>query len=392
MSTTVNLNLISDLQRFGGTEINACYSCGNCTAICPLADNDATFPRKLIRLAQVGLGDDLVGSKELWTCYGCGLCTDRCPQDANPAEFMATTRQYAIAHYDKTGIARLMNTKPVLGAVFATVTGLLFALFFTTISRYQNPEVLKLFEFIPYDVIHTTGIVVMVLVAFFSLLGIGFLARNIARRDGVTREMLFGSRAAWGRTGKALWYALGIESLGQKRYREDCHDDEPVEPLYRRRWLIHALTIWGFLGLLAATTLNYGMDIFGIKATGTAVPIWYPVRLLGTIAGLALMYGVTWFMIRRRQQVSALSKRTKASDWLFLWLLWLSGLTGFLIEAALYVEPVQTWAYWVFLLHVAVAMELVLFLPFTKFAHAMYRPVALFFYGIAKQSDRVPAS
>ena len=61
----------------------------------------------------------------------------------------------------------------------------------------------------------------------------------------------------------------------------------------------------------------------------------------------------------------------------------------FLIEAALYADPVPGWGYWVFLVHVAIAMELVLFLPFTKFAHAMYRPVSLFFYGLARQKDPV---
>ncbi|MCE1174003.1 MAG: 4Fe-4S dicluster domain-containing protein, partial [Propionibacteriales bacterium] len=75
MATMVNPNLITDLQKFGAPDINACYSCGNCTAICPLADNDATFPRRFIRLAQVGLTDELVTSKELWTCYQCGMCT-----------------------------------------------------------------------------------------------------------------------------------------------------------------------------------------------------------------------------------------------------------------------------------------------------------------------------
>jgi hypothetical protein len=30
-------------------------------------------------------------------------------------------------------------------------------------------------------------------------------------------------------------------------------------------------------------------------------------------------------------------------------------------------------------------MELLLLLPFTKFAHAVYRPVALFFYSLAGQ-------
>lgn len=348
------------------------------------------FPRKLIRLAQVGLTDDLVGSKELWTCYGCGLCTDRCPQEADPGEFMGTARRYAIAHYDKSGIARVLYTRPVIGGAIVIGAGAFFALFFAAIRGEQSERSLALFDFIPYSVIHTTGIVLMVIVALFSLLGVGLLARDLARKDGVTRSDLFGSVDAWKRTGRALWYSLGIESLGQKRYRQDCEDDAPIEPLYRRRWLIHALTIWGFLGLLLATTLDYGMDLLGIKATGTPVPIWYPVRLLGTVAGLALMYGVTWFMIRR-WQAQQCNDRSKPSDWLFLVLLWFSGLTGFLIEVALYVEPVPAWGYWVFLVHVAVAMELVLFLPFTKFAHAMYRPVSLFFYGLAKDRSSISA-
>ncbi len=389
MSTLVNPHLITDLQKFGAADINACFSCGNCTAICPLADNDAMFPRKLIRLAQVGLTADLVSSKELWTCYGCGLCTDRCPQEADPGEFMGTARRYAIAHYDKSGIARVLYTRPVVGGAIAIGATAFFALFFAAIRGEQNQESLALFDFIPYSVIHTTGIVLMVIVALFSVLGVGLLARDLARKDGVTRADLFGNPDAWKRTGRALWYSLGIESLGQKRYRQDCEDDNPVEPLYRRRWLIHALTIWGFLGLLAATTLDYGMDLLGIKATGTPVPIWYPVRLLGTVAGLSLMYGVTWFMIRR-WRASQCNDTSKPSDWLFLVLLWVSGFTGFLIEVALYVEPVPAWGYWVFLVHVAIAMELVLFLPFTKFAHAMYRPVSLFFYGLAR--DRVGTS
>ena len=37
-----------------------------------------------------------------------------------------------------------------------------------------------------------------------------------------------------------------------------------------------------------------------------------------------------------------------------------------------------------FLFHVAVAMELVLLAPFMKFAHAVYRPVALFFLALAQ--------
>ena len=76
MSTTVDVDLLGDMKKFGAVDVSACFSCGNCTAICPLSDNDAMFPRRMIRYAQVGLTDELRASKELWTCYHCGLCSD----------------------------------------------------------------------------------------------------------------------------------------------------------------------------------------------------------------------------------------------------------------------------------------------------------------------------
>ena len=76
-----------------------------------------------------------------------------------------------------------------------------------------------------------------------------------------------------GKTAAALWSSLGVESVGQRRCRKDCTDDSPAEPLYRRRWLIQALSIWGFLGLLVATGLDWGLALIGVKATGTPVPL-----------------------------------------------------------------------------------------------------------------------
>ena len=120
-----------------------------------------------------------------------------------------------------------------------------------------------------------------------------------------------------------------------------------------------------------------------VKETGTPVPLWYPSRLIGTIAGLALLYGVSMFMINRVRKVNRAAQHSTVSDWLLLVLLWITGATGFVIEVALYLPDAPAWGHWFFLFHVAAAMELMLFLPFTKFAHAMYRPVALFFYALA---------
>ncbi len=103
--TLVDPCLMADIKRFGAADVSACFSCGTCTAICPLSDNDGTFPRRIIRYGQVGMKDALLSSKELWTCYHCGLCSESCPQQADPAEYMAAVRRYAIASYDRTRLA-----------------------------------------------------------------------------------------------------------------------------------------------------------------------------------------------------------------------------------------------------------------------------------------------
>jgi ferredoxin len=395
MTTTtprlIDTELLSDLKRFGAADVSACFSCGTCTAICPLVDNDSTFPRRIIRYAQVGMRDELLSSKELWTCYQCGLCSDSCPTEADPSEFMAAARRYAIASYEPTGLARILYTRPVTGSIIATVLAAFFAVFMYASHGPQDASSLALFTFIPEGLIHWIGIAVMGVLALGGVFGITSMARRVARSEGVSLPVLFGGRAQLSGAGKALWSALGVESLGQRRYREDCKDDNPVEPLYRRRWLIHALTIWGFLGLFSATVLDWGLALIGVKETGTPIPLWYPSRLIGTLAGIALVYGVTMFMVNRVRRVNRAAQFTTASDWLLLVLLWITGATGFFIEVALYLPNAPGWGYWVFLFHVAVAMELMLLLPFSKFAHAMYRPVALFFYALAadrsKQTD-----
>src|SRR5450759_2828507 len=149
-------------------------------------------------------------------------------------------------------------------------------------------------------------------------------------------------------------------------------------PWYSQRWFIHFATMWGFLGLLGATMADYGLELLGVKATGAPVPLWYPVRLLGTLAGAALIYGTSVLIVRRLRKSDRSSVHSTTSDWIFLTMLWVAGVTGFALELALYLPSAPTWGYPMFLVHVAVAMALVLLVPFGKFAHVLYRPLALF--------------
>jgi hypothetical protein len=279
-----------------------------------------------------------------------------------------------------------MYTRPVVATAFAVVLALFFALFMYSSHGPQSAESLAIFEFIPEGLIHDTGIVVMVLVFLAGIAGVGGMARRIAKREGVSWSTVFGGRAALARFAHAAWEAIGRDSLGQVRFRQECAADDVPVALPRRRWLIHALTMWGFIGLLAATLLDYGLALLGIKETGTPVPIWYPVRLLGTVAGLMLVYGTTVMIVDRYRAANRSVKRSTTADWMLLGLLWVTGVTGFALELALYLPEAPAWGYWVFLVHVAVAMELVLLAPFMKLSHAVYRPVALFFVALAKAS------
>jgi nitrate reductase gamma subunit len=182
--------------------------------------------------------------------------------------------------------------------------------------------------------------------------------------------------------GRAAWQVVGREALGHATFRAECSDELEAgkpdpRPWYLRRWFVHAATMWGFLGLLGATLLDWAMDLTGVKPTGTEVPIWYPIRLLGTAAGVLLVYGTSVTILRRLRPTDPTSAGTTVGHWTFLWMLWLSGVTGFALEMALYLPGEPAWGYVMLLVHVAIAMALVLLAPFGSFAHAIYRPVAL---------------
>ncbi len=379
MSTRVDPKLLRELKEYGAVGIEKCFNCGNCTAVCSMSSNEAQFPRRIIRMAQLGMRDQLLGSKELWLCYNCAQCSETCPKQAEPANFMASARTYAIAHYDPLGIGRLFATKPLAGGSIAFLMVLFFGAFMYTRRETISTGSLQLFNFIPYQFIHDAGVVTLVLVGLASLLAIFNMMSRIAASRGISLTTLFGVRMNWL---MALWEAVAIQSLAQKRYREECDTEENRKPWYLAKWFVHAATMWGFLGLLSATILDYLLDILGVKSTGSAVPIWYPTRLLGTLAGLLFSYGVTVLLVKRLWAVDKAHTTSRPSDWIFLTLLWFTGITGFIVELALYLPQPPIWGYWMFLFHVAVAVTLLLLLPFTKFAHSLYRVVALYVHAL----------
>lgn len=368
-----------ELQRYGAASIDACFNCGNCSAVCPLSTEEDNFPRRMIRYGQLGMSDKLASSKELWLCYHCGECTKTCPRQADPGEYMAAARRYAIGRYDRLGIARRLYTSTLFNVLFLLLLAAGLALFIYSFHGPMPGDSLRLFDFIPSEVVHYVGMGLGFLVILLAVAGVVNMAMQVRKTSGFPK----GTRLdRWSAFRQTL-----AEVLGQRRYRQDCEtaDANQAQPWYARftqKWFVHAAILWGFLGLFGATALDYLLEIVGVKPTGTWVPVWYPVRLLGTLAGLLMVYGVTMAILRRARKSDESVSHTTPSDWSFLALLWLSGVTGFVLEVAVYLPQPHDWSYWMLLAHLVVVLELLLLLPFSKFAHVVYRTAALYVYAL----------
>jgi nitrate reductase gamma subunit/NAD-dependent dihydropyrimidine dehydrogenase PreA subunit len=380
MSVLVDPQFLTEIKKYGAVNFEKCFNCGNCTAICSLSTKSDNFPRRLVRYAQLGQKDKLLASQELWLCYNCGECSETCPQEAEPANLMAAARCYAVANYAPLKIGKLFCEHPLVGGSMAALMVLFFCIFMYGESGVMATDQLKLFGFIPYEFIHTAGLVAMIFVGLISLVTVFNMISRIGRAQNLSARNFFsGSHMNWF---QAFWEAVIVQALWQKRYREECETPENRKVWYISKWFVHAATMWGFLGLLFATALDYLLDILGIKATGTFVPLWYPTRLIGTLSGLLFLYGVMVLLYKRWKSVDKAHSFSRPSDYIFLTLLWLSGVTGFIIEIALYLPGTPLWGYWIFIFHVAVSITLLLLLPFTKFAHAIYRTIALYFHAL----------
>ncbi len=381
MTISVDSNLLFDLQDYGALHAEKCINCGNCTAICNLTTEVDRFPRQIIRMVQMGMKEELLGNKEIWLCYNCGQCSETCPQQAEPANLMAAARCYAITNYAPFKLGLLFCKHPILGGIITTLLVLFFGLFMFSESEVMASDSLLLFGFLSREFVHNSGLIAMAIFVLIALYTVYNMFRYIARANHLTSKNIGKSlkEKGW----KALWKAVFVESLAQRRYRLECEGREDYKHWFLSKWFVHAATMWGFLGLLLSTSLNFLLDVINVKPTGAFVPIWYPTRLIGTLSGILFIYGVSILLYKRIFSVDKAHSYSRPSDWIFLILLWVSGMTGFIIEIALYLPGAPMWGYWVFLVHVAFSMVLLFLIPFTKFAHAIYRIVALFIQELA---------
>jgi ferredoxin len=369
MSIKVDPNLMKDLKEFGLEDASKCMQCGNCTAICPLSEKDTTFPRRLIKYAQMGLTDRLLKSPEPWLCYYCGECSDNCPRGADPGEFMMAVRRYLTSKYDWTGFARKFYTSEIFETIAVAIVAILVGLALV-IFRAGSPDM----EHARLNTVWPAGAIEIADLVMAAVLTILLLSNTYRCARFIMGDLLF--KVPIGTYIKNAW-ELVVHFVTQKRFGE-CGD--------RTQWLVHLLIMTGYSTafMLVAIFLAGGLEVIGLAwepikfQRDIIYPIYHPWRLLGYYATFAILYGTTYAIIGRLKKSKAPYKNSHGTDWMFLILLQITTLTGIFIHFTRLLDlPMPTYVLYVIHLMVAVPM-LVLEVPFAKWAHLAFRPVTIF--------------
>ena len=96
----------------GGEQIKVCFSCGTCTAGCPVTEVDPRYsPRKIIRQVLLGQREQVLSNELLWYCETCYACSVYCPQNVKFGDVMRALREMAVAegYFTKEFLQRIRN-------------------------------------------------------------------------------------------------------------------------------------------------------------------------------------------------------------------------------------------------------------------------------------------
>jgi len=328
--------------------------------MCPLSSDDNPFPRADLRLVQMGLTERLQSSLDPWLCYYCGDCTETCPRGAEPAEAQMALRRWLTAQYDWTGLARKFYTSKKWEVGSILLVSLLVMAGFMLWHGPIVTEQVELNTFAPVHVIHILDWTMAGLLVFFLFTNVWRMHRfTMHAEDKEPIPLSLYLQEAWN---------IPYHFVIQKRWSE-CED--------RSSWIAHMLLVSGYVLMLVIIVF-----FLGWFQTDNIYPLWHPQRWLGYYATIVLLYGSGRALWGRRQRIRQLHRFSHLSDWIFPVLLFTVTLSGIMVHSFRYWGwPLATYITYVVHLALLVPM-LVLEVPFGKWSHLAYRPLAIYFQAV----------
>ena len=141
------------------------------------------------------------------------------------------------------------------------------------------------------------------------------------------------------------------------------------------------LILFGFGGLFLTTTLIFlGMYVpllWSPMGLQTPLPLGHPIKVLGNASTVTILIGLGWVIARRvNPGLLLVHGRNSYQDILFLGVLTLVVVTG-LFSEVFRLATMNSMAAGAYYSHLGFILFLILFAPFSKFAHVVYHATAV---------------
>ena len=109
MTTNFDLDFTQKLMEMSGTKLSRCFSCMCCSSGCQFQHIMDVKPHQVIRMALMGLKEEVLAAKGPWLCVGCNTCSTNCPNAIDIPAVMDAIRQVTIAENRKIPEPNILN-------------------------------------------------------------------------------------------------------------------------------------------------------------------------------------------------------------------------------------------------------------------------------------------
>jgi nitrate reductase gamma subunit len=150
-----------------------------------------------------------------------------------------------------------------------------------------------------------------------------------------------------------------------------------------RRWLGHWVMALGTLTMLT-------IKVFGLRWFQTEIvyPFYNPQRLIGYVASGLILYGLGGILIGRLRARKEIYKETRFQDLVLPVLLLLTVFSGLATHICRLAGFALT-CHVLYAVHIVVTTPmLVVEMAFGKWAHMIYRPLALYFQAVKQRAEQ----
>jgi heterodisulfide reductase subunit C len=116
----VDSSFLEEVKKtVAGKKILDCIQCGVCAGSCHARFAMDYGPMQIIKMAQLGLKEDVLSSSTIWICASCYTCTSRCPRGIDIPLLMSSLKNMAI----ENNVPAKIPAKPKFHKAFTEIVG-----------------------------------------------------------------------------------------------------------------------------------------------------------------------------------------------------------------------------------------------------------------------------